>query len=144
MAFAQNAPAPIRRQLVLPASGEASAPLLANYLLKLKVADKDQPVFELSLVVATEQFSTNTVEPSLTFAGTIEPLADEAILVRYTLGIESALQVPGGPPGLQYRTANVQASVRLHPGESIQIFKSGTRTYELSVELLAAEGKKTD
>ena len=38
--------------------------------------------------------------------------------------------------------SSVQASVRVHAGETIQIFKAGARIYELSVAPLAPSTKK--
>jgi hypothetical protein len=151
--FAQT---PTRPTRALPqAASETGDVLPENYLLKLTVNDKDQQITELSVVIATTQFKADTFDPTMTITGALTPEEDGSILVRYALGTEIAvpsqtatMPSPSGQPvttvsSIQYKTGSVQASVRLRLGEPVQILKSGTRSYQLTVSHLT-EGTKKD
>jgi hypothetical protein len=133
-----------------PSQGDA---LPENYVLKLVVHDKGQQITELSVVIASNQVRADTLDPTMTISGTLSPENDGAILFRYQLGIEVAVptQIASSPgisdrpvvvnQSIQYKSSSVQASVRLRPGEPVEILKSGTRTYRLTISRLA-EGAK--
>ena len=145
-----------------PPSGE---PLPANYLLTLSVSDKDQPFTELSLVVATADFSTDAVHPidaketvtmpaSLTFTGSISVQEDGSVLIRYLLSYEVAIptnmQTTKSANGeqvtnssIQFKRSSTQASAKLRLSEPIQILKSGTRTYRLTISRLTDKPSKS-
>jgi hypothetical protein len=92
-----------------------------------------------SLVLATETFSASAGDPEVGFSGSVEVLENGVVLLRYNLSLTHVM-APGN--GVQYRSGSVQASVRLRPSESVQIFKSGTRSYDLTLEPLAHSGAK--
>ncbi len=98
----------------------------------LRASGEERSVGKLSLVLATDQFSVSTFDPEIVSSGSVEVGEDGTILVRYHLGLSAAN--PTAPPGgVQDRTASVQASVRLRPGQTVQIFKSGSRSCELKL-----------
>ena len=155
VAFAQIPTLPRRVPPQAPqGANETSDALPENYVLKLIVSDKDQQITELSVVVATAMFRADTFDPTMTLAGTLAPEDNGSILVRYTLGTEIAVptqtlttpsaagQAVTTASSIQYKSGSVQASVRLHVGEPIQILKSGTRSYQLTVSRLAESAKK--
>ena len=57
-----------------------------NYQLTLVVIDGDKPVTELSVVAVTPTFKVDSVEPAITFAGTITPEDAGTVLVAYVVG----------------------------------------------------------
>ena len=156
-AFAQSAP-----RNVQPGSGE---PLPMNYLLTLNASENDQPLAELSLVVATTDFTTDFIHPigalatvtvptNLTFTGTLSVQEDGSVLVRYALSCEVAVptntQTTKSPNGeqvtsssIQYKRSSTQASAKLRLNESLQILKSGTRTYRLTVSRISDKAPKS-
>jgi hypothetical protein len=145
--FAQI-PAPLRpsSQQGANAAGEV---LPENYLLTLTVSDKDQLVTELSLVVASADFKAEVADPVITFTGTLTPDDKEGILMSYGLGTQVAVpsqvlttQPPSGAPvttssSIQYRSSSVQATVKVRVGEPLNILKSGTRSYKLTISRLS-------
>lgn len=131
------------RRVVLPGFAEAAA-LAENYIVSLTISDKEQVVTEMALVVATAEFAISfpDVKSVLTnFTGTLIPEESGSVLVRYTIASEIPVSV--GQNQIQYKTTSMQASVRLRPGEPVQILKSDTRSCRLSVERLAAPPAKT-
>jgi hypothetical protein len=90
--------------------------------------------------LATETFSASAIDPEVGFSGSVEVLENGVVLLRYNLALTHVVTAPGN--GVQYRSGSVQASVRLRPGESVQIFKSGTRSFDLTLEPLAHSGGK--
>jgi hypothetical protein len=125
-----------------------------NYVLKLVVHDKEQQITELSVVVASSQVRADALDPVMTISGTLVVLEDGVLLFRYALGTEVAVptQITAASSSsdrpvvtnqsIQYKSSSVQASVRLRLGEPVQILKSGTRTYQLTVSRLADSAKE--
>ncbi|MHA3772436.1 hypothetical protein ACXR0O_12955 [Verrucomicrobiota bacterium sgz303538] len=152
IALAQVAPRPaILPRPNLPPPVEQQGQVLSdNYLLMLSVADAEKPVSDLSIVVATPEFRIDAAQPAITFSGSLTPQEDGSVLVRYTVGSEIAVttqtetgQLPGaGAPvqntSVQYKTSAAQASVKLRLDQPLQILKSGSRTFRLTVSRLAA------
>ncbi len=142
VATAQQSLSPVRPR-VQPGSTE-SAPLAENFIVSLTISDKEQVVTEMALVVATADFAISFPDVKLVmthFTGTLVPEESGSVLIRYT--IASEIPVPAGQNQVQYKTTSMQASVRLRPGEPIQILKSDTRSCRLSVERLAAPPAKS-
>jgi len=151
VAFSQAPSAPRRRDAVPPnLAPNCSAPpqgdtaneaLPENYLLTLVVSDKDKVTTELSLVVATADFIVTAGDPRISFSGRIAP-DDQGnnILIRYSLGTSVAVQ---NGNSTEYRDSTAQASVKVRLGEPIQILKSGTQTYKLTISRLPAETHKS-
>ena len=104
-------------------------------------------------MVATSQFKADALDPTMTIVGTLAPEEGGTMLVRYQMGTEIAvptqtLTAPSasGQPvttasSIQYKSSSVQASVRLRIGEPVQILKSGTRSYQLTVSRLSDAAK---
>ena len=160
LAFAQSS-----RRTVQPGSTLSGEPLPMNYLLTLDASDNDQPITELSLVVATADFATDFIHPigaqatvtvptSLTFTGTLSVQEDGSVLIRYTLSCEVAVptntQTTKSPNGeqvtnssIQYKRSSTQASAKLRLNEPLQILKSGTRTYRLTVSRIPDKAPKS-
>lgn len=143
--WAQNMPQPPRTyrpppQVVNPADKASQSEVLAdNYLITLAISDKDKQVTEISLVSATTNFSMTTGAPRITFSGVIAPDDQGGALVRYGLGI-NILVYEGN--NVRDQDSTVQASVRVRLGEPVQILKSGTQVFTLTVARLPGEAKK--
>jgi hypothetical protein len=136
-------------------SPELTEAFAENYLVTLSVTDNDKPVTELVIATARAKFSANTVEPGMTVEGILAPLEDGTVLVTYVFGAEVAVPTsvqqtvtPSGEPGvvrntsIQYKTQSAQAQVRLKLGESMNVLKTGQRTYRLTVSKLSVSGAK--
>ena len=126
-----------------------------NYLVTLSVTENDKPVTELVIATARAKFSANTVEPSFTLEGLLAPQDDGTILVTYVFATEVAVPVAtqqtvgaSGEPGVvkttsvQFKTQSAQAQVRLKLGESLNVLRTGQRTYRLAVSKLPEGGAK--
>lgn len=150
-------PQPVRR--IQPMSQhqtpELSEAFADNYLVTLSVSDNDKPVTELVIATARAKFNANTVEPSMTLEGLLTPLDDGTVMVTYAVGAEVAVPISvqhtsnaAGEPGvvrntsIQYKTQSAQAQVRLKLGEPLNVLRTGSRTYRLTVSKLPASGSK--
>lgn len=151
---AQNPRAPIAGRAVLPAAAnvaESDEPLPENYILSLTVTDKGRQVNELSIVVATAQFTAAAIDPAETISGTLTVQEDGTVLIRYSLSAQIAVSSQNGQivtpenpaTSVQYRNHSVRSSVRLRAGEPVVILKDGTHTYQLALHKLA-DGVKKD
>ena len=109
-----------------------------NYQLTLVVSDGEKPATELSVVAVTPQFKVDGAEPNITFAGTITPEEAGTVLVAYVVSGDVPIRPPEGAPSstIQYRMVGAQAAARLRLGETLQILKSGTRTFKLTISKL--------
>lgn len=118
-----------RRIRAINSAGEADATttLPENYILTLTTTEKDKPVSEHSLVVATPLFNLNPGD--LTFSGTINPEEGGSFLVNYSIGISILVTVQNNP---QYKTIGMSAAVRLRPGDSVQIYKGDERSPDVA------------
>ena len=110
-----------------------------NYQVALTITDKDGQPVELSVVVASTQFTTSLGEQGLTFSGTIVVEDSGSIIISYALGWESPITVG---TNTQYKTSATQGSVRLKLGEEVQIIRAATRTARLSIKKLEASKPK--
>ena len=150
-------PQPVRRINPFPQnqSPELTEAFAENYLVTLSVTENDKPVTEMVIATARAKFSANTVEPSMTLEGLLTPLDDGSVLVTYAVGAEVAIPVAtqqsvsaAGEPGvvkttsIQYKTQSAQTQVRLKLGESLNVLRTGQRTYRLAVSKLPAGGAK--
>jgi hypothetical protein len=157
-AQAQSSAGPIvRRNLTPPISGHSvnvddpGDLLPENYILSLTVTDKGKPATELTLVIATSQFSADAAEFTLNMSGTAAQQDDGSILVRYSFAEQIAVSVQNGLPvvpeatttSIQYKTRSVRSAVRLRVGEPVVVLKDGSRVYQLSISRLN-EGSKKD
>ena len=106
-----------------------------NYQVTLTIADKDAPPAEVSIVVASTNFSASLGEPALNFSGTVAVEDSGAIVISYTLGWTTTIAVGNNT---QQNTSGTQGSVRLKVGEEVQIIRAGTRTARLSIKKLEA------
>ena len=148
VAIAQvQSPPPVRVRTFQPQQQnpppDPNTALPDNYQLTLVVSDGDKPATELSVVAVTPQFKVDAVEPSVTFAGTITPEDGGTVLVAYVVSGEVAIRPPEGAASgtIQYRAVGAQAAARLRLGETLQILKSGTRTFKLTVAKLETAKK---
>lgn len=160
-ALAQSPVPPQRVRTIQPfqqnQSPELTEAFAENYLVTLSVTENDKPITELVIATARAKFSANTVEPSFTLEGLLAPLDDGTVLVTYVFGAEVAVPVAtqqsvpaSGEPGvvkstsIQYKSQSAQAQVRLKLGESLNVLRTGQRTYRLTVSKLpegAAKGR---
>jgi hypothetical protein len=106
-----------------------------NYQLTLTITGKDTEPVEVSVTVASPTFLTAVAEQDLTFGGTVAVEESGAIFVTYSLGWQVAIVQPKNPLQ-QYKSSNVQGSVRLKLGEEVQIIRAGARTARLSIKKL--------
>ena len=152
-ALAQSPVPPQRVRTIQPFSQNQSPELTEafaeNYLVTLSVTDNGTPVTELVIATARAKFSANTVEPSFTLEGLLAPLDDGTVLVTYVFGAEVAVpmatQSEGGAvksTSIQYKSQSAQAQVRLKLGESLNVLRTGQRTYRLTVSKLPEGGAK--
>jgi hypothetical protein len=120
-----------------------------NYIVTLTTTDKDEVVSELALVVATTEFST--IFPSVksnveSFGGSLSLEQGGDIVLRYVLTGELLVSAPNqGAPNqgpVQYRSLQTRASVRLRPGESVQILKCDTHACRISITRLSDQKGK--
>jgi hypothetical protein len=133
----QAVPAPHRPRIVNSQGSTTAESLPENYILSLTASEKDKVTREISMVVGSPVFGTTV--PDLSFTGSISPLDDGTFLVRYSL--ESSVAVPAGGDSVQYKNISVSTAVRLRPGETIQVYKSELRSYQLSLTRLADQKK---
>jgi len=143
MAQAPQAAPPMVPQRVLPPQGFGAQPssemLPDNYQITLNLTDKDGAPLELSVVVASAQFSAMFSEQGLGFGGHVKVEDSGSILVTYSLDWQTPV---GGAGGTQYLPSRMQGSVRLKLGEEVQIIRAGTRSARLSIQKLdAVKGK---
>jgi hypothetical protein len=121
---------------VAQGSGEA---LPDNYQLTLTLSDKDNPR-EVSVVVASRQFATQISDPpALVFSGTLTLEDGGALVVAYVLNWETVIL---NGTSTQFKPSSTQGSVRLKPGEEIQILRAGNLSARLSIKQLEASKPK--
>ena len=135
-------PLQIPRRPPVPGSAEPVA-LAENYILSLTISDKEQVVTEMALVVATADFAISFPDPKsvmTNFTGTLTQEENGSVLIRYTIASEIPVSV--GQNQVQFKSTSMQASVRLRPGEPVQILKADTRSCRLSIERLVAPATK--
>ncbi len=126
----------------LPRGPLAQAPanmLPDNYQVALTITDKDAQPVEVSVVVASTQFTAALGELGLTFSGSVEIEDSGAIMVNYALGWETPINTGNN---IQYKTSSTQGSVRLKLGEEVNIIRAGTRTARISIKKLEAPPAK--
>ncbi len=111
-----------------------------NYQITLIITDKDAQPTEVSVVVASSQFSASLGELDLNFTGSVIVEETGSLVVTYQLGWETL--VPAGEKNTQYKSSATQGSVRLKLGEEVQIIRAGARTARLSVKKLEASKAK--
>jgi hypothetical protein len=111
--------------------------LADNYQVTLTLTDKNDPPLEVSVVVASSQFTAVHGEQHLNFNGSVTVEESGAIVVAYSLGWQTP--VPAGNGNIQSST---QGSVRLKLGEEVQIIRAGTRIARLSIKKLDASKPK--
>jgi len=146
-AFAQTQPIPntFRQRVGNSSQSDGGQTLKENYIVTLTITEKDAPVTEYSIVVATLNFSTtfpDSRQNTIGFQGTL--VADEggSVLLSYVLNSEVAMQSPAqgtpvvGQP-VQFRNYSTQSSVRLQPGDNVVVVKNDTRTCKLALARVA-------
>ena len=94
-------------QRVLPSSFQPSATNLPdNYQVTLNITDKDgQQPLEVSVVVASSQFSAQLAEQSLSFSGNMSVEESGGITIGYTLGWQTPVTANNGS-SFQYLPSN--------------------------------------
>ena len=127
-------PVPIR-QPMLPGSQTPADVLPDNYQVALTMTDKDGQPLEVSVVVASTQFTASLSDPSLTFSGSVTVEDSGSIIIAYSLGWETPIPVGDGK-SVQFRPSSTRGSVRLKLGEEIQIIRAGPRIARLSIKKL--------
>jgi len=124
---------------------KAVQPISENYVVSLTMTNKEKKTTEMSLVVASAEFSTSFPDSQsnvTSFHGTLTPEDGGTISIKYILTGEIAVSV--SPGSVQYKSIATQTTVRLKLGDPVQILKSGTQTCTLSVSRLSdqhAQGK---
>ena len=105
------AQAPIPRSTEKPAVSypQSNLPLDGNYVLTLSTADKKGPDF--SILVAAQSFSVYNAQPGVTFNAQLVPQENGGFLLYYDL--------------TQTGGTVTKSTVILHPGEPVQLLKSG-------------------
>jgi hypothetical protein len=118
-----------------PGGAPTPAPALPeNYLLTLTISNAGQVAAELSVVIATADFSASfpDAKPAVNvFSGTVSLETNGSVVVRYTLSLEIPIRPFG--PNPQSKSSVTQSSARLLLGQPVQILKTDTRTYLLSI-----------
>jgi hypothetical protein len=140
LAFAQALPA--RRALVpgqppmpgIQPAQNASEPFPNNYQINLAITDKDSPPVELSVVVVSSPFNVSLGEQNVTFTGSMLLEDGGTLLVQYGLGWQTAVNLPNN--NVTYHSTSSQGSVRIKPGEEVEIFRAGTRVAKLVIKKL--------
>jgi hypothetical protein len=142
MAQALQPAVPGGRRVVMPqgSGAQQSSELLPdNYQITLNITDKDGTPLELSVVVASTQFTAMFGEQSLVFGGHVKVEESGSIMVTYSLDWQTPV---GGAGANQFVPFSMQGSVRLKLGEEVQIIRAGTRSARLSIQKLdAVKGK---
>ena len=118
-------------------------PVLAeNHLLTLTIKENDTVKTEFSMTVAGSNFSATfpAVGDSIaSFTGTISPEENGSIALKYMLGAEVRIPSEGG--AVQARALSFSATVRMRPGQVVQIFKLNGSTCELRLSKPAEAAK---
>jgi hypothetical protein len=127
-------PGIVNRPPVRPQQGSTET-LKDNYQIGLTLTDKDAQPVEISVVVASTQFNSTLGEQGLSFSGTVAVEDAGSILVTYYLGWQSEVRVGGGN-NIQYQPSSAQGSVRLKPGEAVEIIRAGNRAARLVIKKL--------
>lgn len=138
-AQAPQHPPPIR-QPVPPGSQTPTDVLPDNYQVTLTITDMGGQPLELSVVVVSRRFSASLADPSLTFSGVVTLEDSGNIIIAYTL--HWATPVAAGKNDVASRSASTEGSVRLKPGEEIQIIRAGPHVARLSIKKLEATRAK--
>lgn len=142
MAQALQPAVPGGLRVVMPqgSGAQQSSDLLPdNYQITLNITDKDGTPLELSVVVASTQFTAMFGEQSLGFSGHVNVEESGSIMVTYSLDWQTPV---GGAGTTQFVSSRMQGSVRLKLGEEVQIIRAGTRSARLSIQKLdAVKGK---
>jgi len=111
-----------------------------NYQVTLTLIDKNDPPLEVSVVVASSQFTAMLGEQHLDFNGSVTVEESGAIVIAYRLGWQTP--VPANNGNIQFQSSTTQGSVRLKLGEEVQIIRAGTRIARLSIKKLDASKPK--
>ena len=138
MAQAAQTAVPVVRRVNPPqgSGAQQSFELLPdNYQSTLNITDKEDTPLELSVVVASAQFTAMFGEQSLGFSGHVNVEESGGIMVTYSLDWQTPV---GGAGAKQYVPSRMQGSVRLKLGEEVQIIRAGTRSARLSIQKLDA------
>jgi hypothetical protein len=142
MAQALQPAVPGGRRVVMPqgSGAQQSSELLPdNYQITLNITDKDGTPLELSVVVASTQFTAMFGEQSLVFGGNVKVEEAGGIVIAYDMDWQTPLR---GAGTTQFVSSRMQGSVRLKLGEEVQIIRAGTRSARLSIQKLdAVKGK---
>ncbi len=131
----------VRRVVMPQGSGaqQSSEMLPDNYQVTLNITDKDGAPLEISVVVASSQFTTMLGEQNLSFGGNVKVEEAGGIVIAYDLDWQTPVGVAGST---QYLPSRMHGSVRLKLGEEVQIIRAGTRSARLSIQKLdAVKGK---
>ncbi len=142
--LAQQAPAPVvpqRRVLVQPPAQGAKS-LSDNYQINLRLTNKDEAPVDVSVVAASNQFSVSFGEQNLSFSGYLSVDEDGTLFVSYSLGWEAQIAGGNNNNAVRYQSSSAGGSVRLKPGEEIQILQVGSRVARLSILKLEATKAK--
>jgi len=110
-----------------------------NYELTLKLTDKDGAPLEVSVVIAASQFSASLSEQNLSFSGNVDLEDSASIMIYYLLDWQTpaaTINDNGNGPPKAPPISRASGSVRLKPGEEVQIIRAGTRTARLSIKKL--------
>jgi hypothetical protein len=129
-------PIPVRARVTNEAPADS---LPENYEVSLTISDKEAEPIELSVVVSSTRFNAQIGEPGTTFSGTIN--VDEAgtLTMSYAVGWETKITMGNTQ---QFKTTSIQGSIRLKPGDDVQIIRANNRTARLSVKKLAPANAK--
>ena len=137
--FAQ-APQPIPIRRLQPANEQIPADSLpGNFEFKLTITEKDAEPVELSVVVSSTRFTAQLGDPALSFSGTVTLDDSGNLSVSYALGWETMITVNSG---VQFKPTSIQGSVRIKPGEEVQIIRAKNRTARLQVKKLDSAQKE--
>ena len=132
-------PSAAQRLPLIPGHQSPRAAFPDNYELSLKLTDKDGAPLEVSVVVAASQFSASLSEQNLSFSGNVDLEDSASIMIYYLLDWQTpaaAIKDNGNGPPKAPPISRASGSVRLKPGEEVQIIRAGTRTAHLSIKKL--------
>ena len=110
-----------------------------NYQVTLTITDNDVQPLELSVVVASPQFTASLGEYNLNFTGSVT-VEENGIIITYGLGWHTPEPTVNG--STPFKRSTMQGSVRLKLGEEVQIIRAGSRMARLSIKKLEASKPK--
>jgi hypothetical protein len=107
--FAQQPPGVNVPRAIFSGPQMPSVALPDNYQVTLTITDKNDPPLEVSVVVASSQFTATLGEQHLNFNGSVTVEESGAVVIAYSLGWQTP--APAGNGNIQFQSSTAQGSV---------------------------------